>query len=424
MEMPGKFKKESAKPNAMLDLNSQHIDQIRNYFLAASDEEKLSLQNNITPMFLKEFLNDLKSLFILEPDNESKLVSIAKSMGASKHIESLKEIQQQFYSHLAETYLGGQTNSEIEKLLFVNNQNFLNEVNFQKGLSNAFILNERENLKRKFQIEEKESEISDEEMVLAFKVIERERIKNLFKKIEKVELERKRTECRSNADLIPPNFEVDRRRLQWPEVSNSKFTWKRLTIAASLIGLIVSTAVIIFNQNRKQNNVVINRPKTNKPNMDTNTLVKNQATNFSINSPFPSDEKKIKILKEPSFGFAQKDEYLDVETNYLGSYLKDLKHSLEGKTDAKYNDIVDSVEDLIDSLNNIENKYSFRRNLLKIYILKKQAVKVFKIENEFYFQIGETVYECEKSEDLLPLKKVTDKQTLETIDKILFNESK
>jgi len=113
----------------MLDLNSQHIDQIRNYFLAVSDEEKLSLQNNIAPMFLRGFLNDLKRLFINEPNNETKLISISKSMGASKYIESLKEIQQQFYSHLAETYLSGQTNSDIEKLLEVNNQNFLNEIN-------------------------------------------------------------------------------------------------------------------------------------------------------------------------------------------------------------------------------------------------------------------------------------------------------
>jgi len=112
-------------------------------------------------------------------------------MGASKYIESLKEIQQQFYSHLAETYLSGQTNSDIEKLLEVNNQNFLNEINYQKELSNAFTLNEREDLKKTFQDNDKESEISDEEIVIAFKHIERERIKNSFKTIEAVKSERK-----------------------------------------------------------------------------------------------------------------------------------------------------------------------------------------------------------------------------------------
>lgn len=427
MEMPGKFKEKGTKQIAtMLDLNSQHIDQIRNYFLAASEEEKFSLQNSITPMFLKGFLDNLKSLFILEPDNESKLISIAKSMGASKHIESLKEIQQQFYSQLAEIYLSGTTNSDIEKLLKVNNQSFLNEVNYQRELSSAFILNERENLKKTFQSNEKESYISDDEMVLAFKRIERERIKDLFKKIEedkqKAKLERERSGLMVEHSLSPgPHVEFDKRRLQWPQVAVKKNNWKRIAIAASVIGLIVTTTFIIFNQRKEQNNVALNKPKTNKPNMDTSTLQNNQTANISTTtSPFPSDEKQIKILKELSFGFAKKDEYLNVEINYLGSYLKDFKDSAKIETDATRRDLDNKI---IDSLNNIVNKYRLHRNLLQIYILSKQEVKVFKIDSEFYFQIGKTVYECKKSDDLLPLKKVTDKHTLETIDKILFNES-
>lgn len=425
--MPGKFEEKGIKQIAtMLDLNSQHIDQIRNYFLAASDEEKLSLQNNIAPMFLKGFLNDLKSLFIFEPDNESKLISIAQSMGSSKHIEALKEIQQQFYSQVAETYLSGRNNSDIEKLLKVNNQSFLNEVNYQKELSSAYILNERENLKKTFQSNEKEAEINDDEMVLAFKSIERERMKDLFKKIEETErkakLERERSGLMMEHDLIPgSHVEFDKRRLRWPEVSVKKIYWKRLAIAASVIGLIATTTFIIFNQRKEQNNVALNKPKTNKPNMDTSTLQKNQTANISTTtSPFPSDEKEIKILKEQSFGFAEKDEYLNVEINYLGSSLKDFKDSAKNETDEIRRGLDNNI---IDSLNNVVNKYQLRRNLLQIYILSKQEVKVFKIDSEFYFQIDKTVYECKKSDDLLPLKKVTDKHTLETIDKILFNES-
>jgi hypothetical protein len=274
----------------MLDLNSHHIDQIRNYFLAASDEEKLSLQNSITPMFLKGFLNDLKNLFILEPDNESKLVSIAKSMGAYKDIEILKEIQQQFYSQLAEIYLSGNTNSDIDKLLEVNNQNFLNEVNYQKELRSAFILNERQNLKKTFQNNEKESEISDDDMVLAFKQIERARVKDLFKTIE--DNERVRREAQNSIYMEKmmkdeSNVEFDKRRLQWPEVAGKKNNWKHLAIAASVIGLIATTTFIIFNQDKTQSNVVVNKPKTNNPKMDTNTLLKNQTANISTTtSPF------------------------------------------------------------------------------------------------------------------------------------------
>lgn len=407
----------------MLDLNSQHLDQIRNYFLAVSEEEKLSVQNNITPMFLKGFLKDLKTLFILKPDNETKLISVAKSMGASKHIEALKEIQQQFYCQLAEIYLSGNTNSDIDKLLEVNNQNFLNEINYQKELRSAFILNERQNLKRTFQDSEKKSEISDDDMVMAFKQIERARVKDLFKTIEDAKSERKNSGERVYLDKSAPDFQLDNIRLQWPDVvSIKKNTWKHFAIAASVIGLIVTTTFIIFNKDKTQSNVVINKPKTNNPNLDTNTLEKNQTANISTTiSPFPSEEKKMKILKEQSFGFAEKDEYLNVEINYLGTSLKLFKDSAKNETDAIRRDLDTNI---IDSLNNLVNKYTLHKNLLQIYVLSKQEVKVFKIDSEIYFQIGKTVYECKKSGHLLPFKKTTDKHTLETIDKILFNESR
>ena len=411
----------------MLDLTTQHIDQIRNYFLATRDEEKRLLQNNIAPMFLKGFLNDLKELFIYNPENETKLNSLAKSMGASKHIEDLKEIQQQFYCQLAEIYLKGETNLDIDKMLEVNNQSFLNEIAFQKELLTSFVLNERINLKSKFNKIDEQSEISDEEMESAFKSIERERLKAHFLELEQIlkegaigaefyrEVEKEESE--KLTDLSTNNLD-----LSGPHAKINIFNWKKFAIAASVIGLIATTTFLIFNKEKKQNNVVLNKRKTNKPNMDTSMLQKNQTANISTTiSPFPSEEKKMKILKEQSFGFAEKDEYLNVEINYLGSSLKLFKDSAKNETDAVLKNI---DNDIIDSLNNVVNKYRLYRNLLQIYILSKQEVKVFKIDSEIYFQIGKTVYECKKSDDLLPLKKVTDKQTLETIDKILFNESK
>ena len=69
------------------------------------------------------------------------------------------------------------------------------------------------------------------------------------------------------------------------------------------------------------------------------------------------------------------------------------------------------------------NKYIFKRDTVEIYLLAKQEIKLFEINAENYLQIGKVIYECKKSEDLLPLRKVTDKKTLETIHKIIFNEA-
>ncbi len=168
----------------MLDLNSQHIEQIRNYFIATNDEEKQALQNSIVPMFLKGFLNDLKKLFILDPGNSEKLISIAKSMGAAKHIEALKEIQQQFYSQLAETYLKSEANNDIDQLIQLGNQSFLEEVVFQEELQKSFIISERELLKKKFVEIDRDNDISTSEIEDAFKLTQRASLKKMFGELD------------------------------------------------------------------------------------------------------------------------------------------------------------------------------------------------------------------------------------------------
>lgn len=408
----------------MSNLNSHNIEQIQNYFITTDDTARLVLQNNIAPIFLKRFLSDLKSLFILEPDNETKLISLATSMGASNHLEDLKEIQQQFYSHLAEIYLNGNTNFDINKLLKVKNQRFLIEVNYQKQLSAAFILSEREELKKRFQSNDKGSEIGDEEIALAFKGIERERIKNLFISMEEIEREEEQKSRKSNQRMYlykeDSNVDLDKRRLEWPADYTSKFNWKRFAIAASIIGLIVTTTFIIFTQDKKEIDVVSNKATINTPYTGNDSLLNNQtALNPPILKPLPPDLKQVKILKEQSFGFAAEDEYLKLEIYNLESYLESYKDSVKNEINPIRKDLYSKA---VDSLKNMVNRYSFQNNLLKIYIPTKQKVKVFKIENEIYFQIDNTTYECKESKELLPLKKISDKQTLNTIDKILFNE--
>ena len=380
----------------MLNLTTIHIEEIRKYFLATNEEEQLIIQKNIRPSYLSNFLPEIKNLFNSKFSDLGKLSSVAKSMGAEDHLKVLKEIQQDYYSHLAEQYNSGALNPDIESLIKVQNRDFLQEVEFQKVLKTAFKQNERESLKKNFQQLDKESDIDADEMSQAFKLIERQKLKEQFQNIEYEKV----AAIKPAASVVP-------------------FNWKRLAIAASLIGLILTTTFIIFKADKKQLDVVINKLNPKKTNMDSNKKQSNVmvAIDTYINL-FPSDEKQVKVLKEQSFGFVSKDEYVNVQTFYLADSLKAWKE-IE-KNDPLKRKIISSG--IVDSLNNFINKYHFKRDTIEIYLLKKQAVKLFEINAEKYLQIGKVIYECKKFEKLLPLKKVTDKKTLETIDKILFNE--
>ena len=401
----------------MLKLTTIHIEEIRKYFLATNEEEQLIIQKNIRPSDLSNFLPKIKNLFNSKVSDLSKLSSVAKSMGAEDHLKVLKEIQQDYYSHLAEQYNSGALNPDIKLLIEVQNRDFLQEVEFQKELKTAFQLNERASLKKKFQQLDKESDIDTDEMSQAFKLIERQKLKEQFQNIEyEAEIE--------NIGMVAEPAAHYSGNKKFPSLNSGAtvipFNWKPLAIAASLIGLVLTTTFIIFKANKKQFDVVINKPNPKKTNMDSDKKQSNVmvAIDTYINL-FPSDEKQLKVLKEQSFGFVSKDEYVNVQTFYLADSLKAWKE-IE-KNDPLKRKIISSG--IVDSLNNFRNKYHFKRDTIEIYLLEKQAVKLFEINAEKYLQIGKVIYECKKFEKLLPLKKVTDKKTLETIDKIIFNES-
>lgn len=430
--MPGKFEKKGINQIAtMLDLNSHHIDQIRNYFIATNNEEKLSLQNSITPMFLKGFLNDLKSLFILEPENATKLISIAQRMGASNHIETLKEIQQQFYSQVAETYLSGDTNSDVEKLLEVNNQRFLNEVNYQKEINSAFILNERQNLKKTFQDSEKESEISDDEMVSAFNHVERGRLKNLFNKIEEAE---RKTQLVSEKftldyDLSRANVKFDKRRLQWPEVSGKKNTWKKFAIAASVVGILISS-ILVINTNKKSTNEIAK--SDNKKGEVINKVDSNLINNESVNkakelladNKLKYKEVQVPVLKEPSLGFSAKEEKINIrffDTKERIAELEKLTKTLVGAGGNNSYEI--AIKNQIDSLQSLNNKYTFDGKAIALYVPNTSKVESFKLTDKYFIKIDGNVYRVIKSVKPTALNKVTDKNVLDKIDEIDFKQN-
>ena len=402
----------------MLKLTTTHIDEIRRYFLALNEEERVSIQKNIKPQYLSAFLLDLKKLFNAKFLDEIKLAAIAKSMGGEDYLKALKEIQQDYYCQLAELYISDISNPDIEALIKFQNAEFLLEVDFQKELKIAFQLNERASLKKNFQQLDRESDIGKDELSLAFTLIERQKLKEQFQKIEN---ERERGYTGMVVEPAASYSKIQKDNSVNSNAPGIPFAWKPLAIAASVIALILTTTFIIFKNDNKQADVVSNKPESKKTNIDTNKIFNPvPADANSYVNLFPSDEIKVKVLKEESLGFAVKDEYVTVQTYYMGDSLKVWKGIGKDESLVAFKDPTKGV---IDSLHNLRNMYLLKRDTVKIYLLKKQSVKFFNINAANYLQIGKLIYECKKSKDGLPLKRVTDKQTLQTIDKILFNET-
>ncbi len=384
----------------MLDLTTQHIDQIRNYFIATSDEEKRSLQNSIAPMFLKGFLNDLKVLFIYEPENETKLISIAKSMGASKHIEALKEIQQQFYSQLAEIYFNGETNHDIEELLKVYNQRFLNEVSFQHELQSSFILNERDSLKKKFIELDKVNDVSPSEMEDAFMHIERERLKEKFQELD----------SSVNEEAIPDNYVVAEPTVNYnyrdketdirASASVIKFNWKKLAIAASVIGLIIVSTFLIFNNNKSSRDIAKNDNKKGATiNKVDSNLVNNdsekKANELLADNKLKYKEIQMPVLKEQSLGFSAKEEKINIRFFDVKERIAELEKS----TNSLMRDGKDSeskaIKNQIDSLQSLNNKYTFDGKTIALYVPQTIKVGSFKLTDKYFIKITK-LYDMKK----------------------------
>lgn len=367
----------------MIKLTTEHIEEIRRYFLADVEEDQLLILNSIQPSYISSFLPQLKKIFTGQENADTNLISFVKSISAEDQLEALKEIQKDYYTHLAIKYNSGVSNPDIETLVKTNNTHFINEANFQKELKRAFHLNERADVKRKFQELDNESDISPEEITLAFKLEERKQLKEIFKIIE-------------NATVLKQASPV------------IQFNWKRLAIAATLIGAMLTTIFYVFDKKTNQTDLasVSNIEKQHIADSITNRNSKTKRlTDLLANKALPFEEENKLVLKKASLGFAANEEKITIRTYLLQSEISKIDDEISGDTLNKDRSetTIRSLKLKRDSLMNLENKYNFNNAILTLYLSSKKNVKVFKIDTSYYLKVNNIFYECKMPSKLLPL---------------------
>lgn len=403
----------------MLKLTTIHLDDIQKYFLASSEEEKSHIQQNIKPQYLSAFLDDLKFLFNSKLFNEVEFFSIAKSMGAEAYIERLKEIQRDYYVHLAVIHLSGIKNTDVDLLIKNQNSFFLEELSFQQDFNSALVFYERKQLKNRFKAQDKQTDIQQEEIELALKLNERKRLKSLFQKID------------SEQQIIVPETVAANYNYQATS-SNAAFSinWKKYAIAAAIIGLFSTTTFIIFNNNgiksvasNKQLKEPLNKDLNKQVLTDSQLWIKNkknnEATQILARETKAINIKNVNVLTA-EFGFATVKKNLSLKIYNLANrinLLEKLDVSIDDSIKIKIN-----AEILV--LKSKLNRYSFINDTISIYINKSTNVEIIATDKKYFMQLGKTIYECNPTKKLIPLQIVEDEAKLEKVQRVLFKNNK
>lgn len=403
----------------MLKLTTIHIEEIRRYFLATNEEEQLVIQKNITPSYLSGFLPQLKQLFTGALADKIKLASIAKSMGAEDHFEALKEIQRDYYSHLAQQYNLGVSNPDIESLIKVQNGDFLQEVEFQKELKTAFQLSERKSLKKKFQQLDIESNISAEEIGAAFKLIERQKLKDQFQKFEK------QNQLEAIGLVAEPSSEYS---IKKGSADVIKFKWRPIAVAASIVGFLgLAAYIFILVEGKKESNqMAINRNNQidlfGKDNNLTDSgrvyEIKEQRA-IGTNGTLKTDSIKVIVRDVLAMG-----DLIKFKISFLINKF-DNSAAIEHPAKNKHHDL-DSLKSLQDYLHLISNTYSYNAEK-KTIILNVPAndslITVYRYpapakQPNIYIKLNTFFYKIDTTITPMLLKQLNDRSLIEILERI------
>ena len=347
----------------MSNITKENMQIFRQYFLSHNDEVRRNMRNMMPGMLLK-YLSILEDGFMRNASIENTAVNIE----AYHLIPELQQLQFDYYSSLANIYSDGKTNPEIEQLLLNDNQlfkkvlfNYQDQI-FEKEIKQAFILNERESLKRKFQSIQKESEISSQEIENAFKLIERKKLKKQFQELEH--------EAKANfGQLAISNAKYSYVRTnEKPTASASLilFNWQRIAIAASIVGLLLTAGYFVTKENYSKQSQIASVNET------SDTSSRNNITNQLYSKPISETEGNVKAFavkkEKPTINEKVDSIYVNLRDIHSLTQLEMIKESYSNSDSITESGVhsIDSFNSIKKYLASIENTYTFDRDIRRI----------------------------------------------------------
>ncbi|TRX01352.1 hypothetical protein [Flavobacterium gawalongense] len=338
--------------------------------------------------------------------------------GAEKVISKLSGVYSKLLKELAESYVLGQSSEATEYLLKSNNDHFLKEVRFLQTMEQAIKSVERKRIK---------SDLPNTYDRLAFELSETD-ITNATKKKGREDLKEKMkqwdTELVEESDMVPVFSMLKNENKNKKQTKVISLSWMKYAVAASII---IATGIFYF---KNPNSGII--PAENGV---VTTEDKKGTTEHPINRPvieaivlaeIETSSRSITVLEPSSLGFTPSDKkpkvtvYFKDATQRIISLEKLIeKNKVSSSVDSK---ILDKYKAELADLKNPNEKYSFDGKTLTLFCKydPKQYGIIVTEDQRYFLKKGSVFYNLKISSVSLPLEKVTDAATIESLEKITF----
>lgn len=370
----------------MSNLDKKHIEIFREYFL--SRNEDIRRNKNILPGILLKYLSIIEVGF----SENSSIEIIASQIEANHLIPELKQLQSDYYSSLDQMF--------EEELVF------------------AIRATERESLKKKFESidAEEEFKLSETEIQSAITQVERESLRGKMKDIDQIEEPSGKV-----AAFMPAASKTN---------SNQPIYFNRIikyAAAACVIGIVFLGGYLILNNNKEQKGGDFVRNENKKDSI---------STEIAANLPTITEQvSEKKLLVSESFGFAKNEpKYFIVVTQNIGKQIDTLKrvysNEIQGKNGAGYGPIAKAISRQLDSLVTIRNTYTYDVANKKIIVALDNSQKVDNVistdpsqKDKVFIKIGKDYYQLKSTTMPLKLTPVNNRDTIEELEKVVFQNS-
>lgn len=363
----------------MSKIDKQHIELLREYFLSQNENARQNIKNGLPDFFLKY-------LYIIEDGFKNKLTieNIASQINAPHLIPELQQLQTGY---------------------------LLLEHDFEREIAFAIRETERTGFKKKFQSidAEEEFQLQEPEIKSAVTQVERDAIKEKLKKLD------------SKEDVI--------KKTTSPVISIKPFI--KYAAAAAIIGIVFWGGYLIINNNGEKQNTGF--ADYNGDDSKSKYLLN---TEITPNLPAITDQvSEKKVLVPVSFGFAKKEQEIifiviqNVEKQ-IDTLKKIYSDQLQGRTGAGNGPVAKAIRQQIDSLSAIKGAYTYGLADKKIILRLGNGQKADEIisldpsdKSKLFIKIGKSYFQLKPTKKALKLPIVTDKATIDELEKIIFQNS-
>nr|WP_314896927.1 hypothetical protein [uncultured Flavobacterium sp.] len=391
---------------------------IKNILLPKLEKDANFSKERVHSVFWEKFTTDLLRF---EEDAKPIYGSIysLELANAEKIIDKLPNIYSQFLKQLAESYVLDQTSDATDYFLKTNNKTFAKEIDFLQTMKQVIKSVERKRIKADLptSYERLTFELSDANLANVARKKGREDLKEKFKNWD-ADLEEK-GENVPVITMIAPEEEVI------APAASKVISLSRIKYAAAA-SIIIAAGIFYFKNMDTDlipiENTVVTKEKVKdkiQPQINLPTI------EAIVLAPIETTSRTITVLQPESLGFTG-DKKANITINFKDATKRmlSLEKLLEQNKTSQTIDskILGQHKSELSNLKIQKDTYVFDGKTLTLFS-KKATIDYTVLQTEvqvYYLKKGDEYYTLKVSNIPLPLEKVSDAATIETLEKIHF----